>query len=253
MKITNQFQPKTTKLDWLWRILIAIVILGAGDNLHAQKITIENKIDLEFLNDTNKKGTSRSVLQNLAHNKSQNKVCYLSNKWRKADVYFMEDDLLVRNLPIRVDIKRNEIEFQQDGVLKAIASYRIKAIRFTDTKDVIISEKLIGVQNRGFYRVLLENNYSLLCKYDIKVKKANYNVALAVGNKDASYIKDEKYFVYRNHTLIKLEKSKKKLKQHFSKQKDIYNFIKNNKLNPHKEDQLIDLVNFINENKLEIN
>jgi hypothetical protein len=81
----------------------------------------------------------------------------------------------------------------------------------------------------------------------------NYNVQLDAGTKSSKVVKEQSYFVFNDLGIVKLARTKNKLKKQLTKQIEVFNFIDENKINPKKETNLISLVNFLNKNHLMMN
>lgn len=192
-------------------------------------------------------------LLKLTVKKSQVGTVYLCEDWKKADIYMVTDSSVIKGLETRIDLQRNELEIRFKGEVKVLPSYRIRNVVFIESKELYVTENILKSSQRGFYKVLVEDDNSLLCRYDIKIQSSNYNVQLDVGQKSSKIIKIHNYFVYGGTNLIELGKTKGKLKNQFNEQPKLFNFIKENKINPKKEESLISFVGFLNANHLNAN
>ena len=112
--------------------------------------------------------------------------------------------------------------------------------------DVFITKDALGKgQPDGFFKVIYNEKSSLLCHYTTKIKKSNYNEAMAVGNKDDEIVVTTKYYAYIDKQLVELETTRKKLVKQFQDKPEIVNYIMENKINPKNENMLVQLIEFI--------
>ena len=185
--------------------------------------------------------------------KSQIGSYYLNEEWRKADIYMVIDSSIVRDIETRIDLRSNELEVKYKGDIKVLPSFRIRSVMFTEANSLFVTETFLKSSQKGFYEVLVDDENSLLRKYDTKLQPSNYNIQLDAGNKSSKIIKQQSYFVFNDLGIVKLAKTKSKLKKQLIKQTEVFNFIDENKINPKKEQNLISLVNFLNKNHLVVN
>jgi hypothetical protein len=190
---------------------------------------------------------------NLRVKKSQIGSFYLCEDWKKADIYMVTDSFIIKGMETRIDLQKNELEIKYKGEVKVLPSYRIRSIVFTDNEEVYVTENLLESTEKGFYKILIDDDNSLLCRYNTKIQPSNYNIQLDAGQKSSKIIKEQSYFVYKGTSLIELEKTKSKLKKQFNENPKLYDFINLNKINPKKEESLISFVSFLNENHLNVN
>ncbi len=185
--------------------------------------------------------------------KSQIGSYYLNEEWKKADIYMVMDSSVVRDMETRIDLRTNELEIKYKGEVKVLPSFRIRSVVFTKDKSLFVTETLLKSSQKGFYEVLVDDDNTLLRKYDTKLMSPNYNVQLDAGSKSSKVVKEQSYFVFNDLGIVKLAKTKNKLKKQLNKQTEVFNFIDENKINPKKEVNLISLVNFLNKNHLMMN
>lgn len=190
---------------------------------------------------------------NLRAKKSQIGTLYLYQDWKKADIYMVTDSSVIKGMETRIDLQRDELEIKYKGEVKVLPSYRVKSIIFTDNKELYVTANLLRTTKKGFYKVLVEDVNSLLCRYNSRVLPSNYNIQFNTGPKSSTLIKEQSYFVYKGTSLIELGKTKSKLKKQFNEQPKLYDFINQNSVNPKKEKSLMSFVGFLNENHLNAN
>ena len=163
------------------------------------------------------------------------------------------DSSIVRGLETRIDLRTSELEIKYKGEIKVLPSFRVRSVVFTKDKSLFVTETLLKSNTKGFYEVLVDDENTLLRKYDTKLMSPSYNVQLDAGSKSSKVVKEQSYFVFNDLGIVKLAKTKNKLKKQLNKQKEVFNFIDENKINPKKETNLISLVNFLNKNHLMMN
>ncbi|PKQ60482.1 hypothetical protein BZG02_19205 [Labilibaculum filiforme] len=185
--------------------------------------------------------------------KSQIGTFYLCEDWKKADIYLIADSSVIKGMETRIDLQKNELEIKYKGEVKVLPRYRVKSIIFTDGEEQFVTDIFLKLTEQGFYKVIIDDDNSLLCRYDAKLQASNYNVQLDVGQKSSRVIKEKSYFVYKGTSLIELGKTKSKLKKQFNEQAELYDFILKNKINPKNEQSLISFIDFLNENHLNVN
>lgn len=190
---------------------------------------------------------------NLRTKKSQIGTFYLCEDWKKADIYMGADSSVIKGMETRIDLRRNELEIKYKGEVKVLPSYRVRSIVFTDSEELYITENFLKSTEKGFYKVLIDDDSSLLCRYNTRIQASNYNIQLDAGQKSSKVIKEQSYFVYKGTSLIELGKTKSRLKKQFNEQPKLFNFIMENKINPKKEESLISFVEFLNTNHLNAN
>ena len=188
----------------------------------------------------------------LRHKSSLSGTCYLNESWMKSDIYMIIDSAIVKGLETRIDLSRNELEIKYKGEIKVLPSYQINRLIINDNGELFVTENILQTSEKGFYKVLIDDENSLLCKFETKIKPSTYNIQLDAGNKSDKIIKEKYYFLRNEGKLIKLERSKSKLKKQFINQTEIYNFVCENKINPKKEESLILLIEFMNKNHLKL-
>jgi len=180
--------------------------------------------------------------------KSSNEL-YLDESWEEIVVSINESDKNYK-YPARIDILNDRVELKDSGTLKVIQGQFIKylLIKRPGQKDrfIIRNGMFENPANHpsGFYEVLTEGNINLLRLYGFVRLEPSYNPALDVGNKSAQIRQNEEMFIMKNNLVQELP----------SRKKDIYSLLgesagkvaQENKLNPKREDELIQLIRLLN-------
>jgi hypothetical protein len=228
--------------------LVAVFLL-LNFSSHAQ----DRRRDLTYYSTLAKK-VDNTNLGVFGHKKKMVGTCYWDEQWRKANILLVMDSILIGNVETRIDVRRNEIEVKYKGEIKAIPSYRVNFVQFLDNNDAFITENVLKVSQKGFYSVIVDDKNSLICGSEIEIVKANYNIALGVGNKHDTMVKKDKYFVYSHKgSMIEIALSKSKIRKQFRDVPLLYDYLKKNKINPKDKDQLVQFIDFINKNNVDLN
>jgi len=171
---------------------------------------------------------------------------YLDTNWKKSDVYLVMDSLILKNIYTRLDVRNNVLEIKYKNQVKILPTFRIRSVIYSEANDLFITEFVLKSAEKGFYKVVIDDNNSLLCRYNAKIKTANYNVTLDTGKRDNHIVKDVSYYLFNQEKLMKLEQSKKKIKKQFAFNKDLEGYLISKKVNPKKESNLVQFVNYLN-------
>jgi hypothetical protein len=144
---------------------------------------------------------------------------YFDTKWKIGSVMLYGKDKLIERYPIRYDIYTNELDIKTGQQVKVIAGNKIKSFSWIDssyTEPVYFvnahdfrNEE--GTPFSGFFQVLVDGPLPLLCKTDIVVRKADYNVQMNVGSKDDKILKKEKYYYLKDGKALEVPAGKKKM------------------------------------------
>ena len=148
---------------------------------------------------------------------------------------------------IRYNIYEDEIEFIKENSIYYLVREVGRRIYFLDSKFIYKVYRLDGA-NR-YFRVHEEGKYSLLAKQKVrriepKVARSGYDRA-----KPGNYrrIKDEYYLALDNNSVQKLPKNKKEFIEVFGdKSEIIQSFMKQNKLNHRRLDDLKKIIQYYN-------
>lgn len=170
---------------------------------------------------------------------------YLNEEWENADIVLSHDDLLVRDILVKIDVSNNWIEVKREGEIFLLYIDDTHSLFFKNSNTAFITGNGIAENSpEGFYEVLYNEKSSLFCHYSTSIKKATYIPAFNVGEKDDKIIIEKKYYAFLNNQLIELEKNKKKLIQQFHSNNEIITFIKQNNINPKNEQDLIKFIKY---------
>jgi hypothetical protein len=171
---------------------------------------------------------------------------YISDEWQLSDILTTIDSIPINNVLIKIDVFNNVIEIKDADIIKILPANQTKYFKLKDKNEYFITTNVLGdfILN-GFSKVIFNGKITLLTNYSAKVKEAKYNEALAVGNRDDELIIVKSYYFFMNNNLLKTETTKKRLMKQFADNPKIQLFIKENKISPKDEKDLIYLVKFI--------
>ncbi len=171
---------------------------------------------------------------------------YIFDEWQAADIYLANDSGVFQNVLIKLDVLYNAVEIKDIVETKVLPAYRVKYLKITNNNDIYITRNALGdFLINGFSKIIYNGKASLLCNYAGKIKEAKYNEALAVGNRDDELIIVKKYYFFIKNELILVEKNKRKFIKSFSNNPKIQEFIKEKKISPKDENDLIKLITYI--------
>jgi len=177
---------------------------------------------------------------------------YLNENWAKTDIFLKNDSTVLRDIHTRIDLRNNVLEIKTKKDTLVLPTYRIKSLLYKESSDVFVTENWVKSPTKGFFRVLVDDKYALLCHPKVKVEPSDFNIITNTGSKDDKIIQQEFYYLFTDDTLIKIEKSKGKFKKQFGKSDKVAQFLSQQKVKPRNKFFLIDLVNFLNAENIEI-
>ncbi len=171
---------------------------------------------------------------------------YISEEWQLSDIMTTIDSIPINNVLIKIDVFNNVIEIKDADKIKILPANQTQYFKLKEKNEYYITSNVLGnfILN-GFSKVIFNGKITLLSNYSAKVKEAKYNEALAVGNRDDELIIVKNYYFFMKNNLLKTESTKKRLMKQFADNPKIQTFIKENKISPKDEKDLINLVKFI--------
>ena len=171
---------------------------------------------------------------------------FVDADWQIGDIVVIENKSEIAGVPVRIDAKFNLIEINVDGVVKVLHSSNTYSLALRTSKEVFVSNKTLGIaEPEGFYKVVYNKKSSLLCHYSTKVVPGSYNAVLDAGIKEDKMLVEQTYYLFKDGKLTRLEKNRKKLIKQFNDQPNITEFIKEQRITPKYEEDLVKLIGFI--------
>jgi len=148
---------------------------------------------------------------------------------------------------VRYNIYEDEIEFIKDNSIYYLVKEVGRRIRFVETKELYRVFKLDEEPN--FFKVHVEDKHSLLAKQRVRYIEPRKALSGYDRAKPANYrrMKDELYLALENRNLIKLSRDKKEFLEVFGNKSETMNtFMRQNKLNFRKIEDLKKIIQYFN-------
>jgi hypothetical protein len=226
------------------------VLLGTISHGYAQAVVPPNiraTYTIDALTDTDRMG-----LQDMVYGipMEPGKVIgdtYLETHWKTANILLYEKEQLIKNYPVRYDIRLDEVEVKSRDGVKVLKGTKIKSFVWIDSvsrvRSYFINAKDFknesNVPYTGFFQVLVDGSLPLLKKTLIEIKKADYNIQMNVGSHDDKILKKTEYYTLIDNQVVELPSGKKKLIAMFpDKVEAVEKFIKDSDLTVSREDHL---------------
>jgi hypothetical protein len=178
---------------------------------------------------------------------------YLDKKWNKTTLLIYENEHLLEGFLTRFDIESSNFEIKVNDGVRVLESKKVKSAIWIDSlsgkphyflnaKNYLINDTpLIGL-----LEVLSDGNYPLFKRVMTYMLKANYNVALAVGDKNDEIVRKEIYYFSEGNKLMEIKRKKELLGYFKDRSSDLESFISKNKLSVSKPDDLVTIFTYIN-------
>jgi hypothetical protein len=201
------------------------------------------------LNPFGKKANIGTTIREVKYESSLKGTSYLYKDWVLSDIVFSEDGSVMKDQLTKLDIKDNLLEIKDNDQVKVFNANQVYSVVLKLNTDTFITKNTINVEEPdGFFKILYNTYSSLLCHYSTEIKKANYNVTLDVGDRDDEIVLHKTYYAFIEGNLIKIENTRRKLLKQFLSDEKIKTFISENKIDPKKEEDIIELLRFYDTN-----
>jgi len=175
----------------------------------------------------------------------------LNEDFIKSNIILKNDTVVYKDVPVRVNVYENALEVKYKGEIKYLPVHKIEKVEFQNQGFSYLTNNTINTDApEGFYKILYKKQSVLLCHYGYKIKEANYNVQMDVGEKDDKIIVTKDYYVVLNNQLIKLENNRRKLIKQLGNSEAIEDFIKKQKINPKDEQDMIKFLDYYDSAKI---
>ncbi|WP_372644185.1 hypothetical protein [Ancylomarina sp.] len=248
--ISEKYYRLSKSILFIYRVFLILTFFISTLSLSAQEkvIVVGGTSAAPF-----SRGVSKtSKINEIAYQKRLLGSFYLDDDWAETDIYLMNDSIVLRDLNTRIDLSNNVLEIKTKEDTLVLPTYRIKRILLKETAKVFVTENIVKSSTNGFYQIIVDGKYSLLCQPKVKVERADFNIITNSGSRDDKIIQQEYFYLFVDGNLIKLEKSKGKFKKQFKNNKEIEMYCSQQKVKPKDKAFLIELVKFINEEKLDL-
>jgi hypothetical protein len=189
-------------------------------------------------------GIKSTAGKNLTYDEIQG-TPYLDKVFYKAKVAASYEEV-----PIRYNSYKDEIEFQKDGkTLVLPKDNKFARIEIKSPKQIFV---LLDTKDdsSGYFIELANGKNSLYKKIKTIFRDAVPASNSYASDKPAQFkIQEPVYYIKTESIFIKKPKNQKEILEQFPDKKEILNtFFKSNKIKFDKDDDLIKLVNFLNQN-----
>ena len=174
----------------------------------------------------------------------------------------LEDILIFRNgidrpilLKGNIDFMSNNVDFDLLGQKHMIPLENVDSVLMgvipNDLKNMVVEKYVNGnrLDNDSdyFLHLLVDGKVKLYKRTKVKIRRANYNKALDIGNKKESYQVKFEYFIFtENGELLEVPKKSKSFLKIIAPYKGAASFYKREKLSNKKEEDLESLITYIN-------
>jgi len=240
--------------------LFCLVLLMYGmipRNLHAQPgsatpSNVRAVNTIERLTDSNGLGTNELMFGIPLPDGRIIGDTYLEKDWRVSVLYLYDGNTVIKNYPVRYDIKEDQFEVKTDAGIKGLSGQSV--VRFTcvdsprgKTATYVNAKEYVdaGSRPQGFFEILVDGKIPLLKRESIVVKKADYNVQLSIGSRDDKILKKSSYYYANSSRISPLPGNRKKLQKVFGGQSsEVGQFIDRNALSVREERDLIEIFHF---------
>ncbi len=186
----------------------------------------------------------------LSKNEDQ-RESYVSNDWNQGSIVLLTGDT-IQNYPLKYNLLTRNIEVKTERTVKVVPIGDVQQFNWLDNDQRLTfingsGYTTGGTPAEGYYQVLTEGTLNLFKKHHLTVQKANYRPELDVGSTENRLVKTVKYFVATGKNLQEL-KNNKKIFDYFRQHRPaVKKFTKREGLNPKREDDLIAIVQYYNE------
>ena len=179
---------------------------------------------------------------------------YLDEDWRNGDI-LLKSGILIQNQMIRYDLEYDMLEVKIPDQVKIIPLRKLESYVTFGTPDnnllFVNCERYSfedGTPLSGICQVLDTGYYGGIMKFTYNLKEADYIPALDMGSKSHEIVLKSHIFLSKNKTIYKIPVKKKNFYNFYiNPQVDIKLFMKKNKLNHRKPEDLVKVLHFINE------
>jgi hypothetical protein len=166
--------------------------------------------------------------------------------WQHAQIVFKNGDV-IPDLMVRYNELTNQMLYQDKNKTYIIGAPNNIARIDLPGKVFSYGEFLKGNKmDRGYYQVLEAGKMNLLVKYEIEMKRSNYNVALDIGEKTNKLLLHESLCLQMDDRILPLQKKSKPLDFFSGKEKEISEYMNREKLSFSKKEDLKKAVAFYN-------
>ncbi len=233
------------ELQTLKKILLTCMISVFTYGLSAQgNVVVGGTASVPF-----SRGASKtSKIKEIAYQKKLVGSFYLNDEWALTDVFLNNDNMVIRDIKTRIDLRNRVLEIKTKDDTLVLPTYRIKKFLIKESATLFVTENVVKSSTKGFYQVVVDDEFTLLSHPDVKITPSDYNIITNTGSRDDKIIKKESFYLFSDGSLMLLNRSRSKFKKQFSENERAIEFFGKHKVKPKKMMYLLDFVNYLNVN-----
>jgi len=176
---------------------------------------------------------------------------YENTSFKTSDIHFTSGSIK-NDVSVRLNLHESNLEFMKDSELFILTNINhVKKITFPDKEIVFINRE---GNLKGFYEIKLSGRNMLVSSLKVDFKEAVNASNSYIDNIEAAFIKEkEKRYILMESGELLIFKNKKEFNDKYDDAySDMVSFVKLNKLNPTKYNDLVQILNFINSNASDV-
>jgi len=174
---------------------------------------------------------------------------YYTSEFHKSDIHF-SNGKVYKNIHVRFNLYEKVLEFKRgDQWYKLTNAVQIDKI-ILEGEEFKLIENSAKLYDNGFYEVELNGEYKVLRQMSVSFREAKVASSRYVETVEAEFVREkDKYYLSLKGGDIVSFKNRKSFEKIFDEENpELINFVKRNKLNPSKVDDLKKIASFLNEN-----
>lgn len=179
---------------------------------------------------------------------------FINENWYRGDV-ILKKGYVIKNQLVRYDMNTNVLEVKIPNQIKIIPLYDLKEYKVTEEengeKTYLNCDKFMFSDNThmaGICRMLIDDQYGLIDKFSYTFKEAYYVPQLDMGSKtDKIIIKATRYLIKNQIAYPVPHKKKSFIKLFGSISDQVAVYMKENRLNHRKDNQLMAIIKYVNQ------
>jgi hypothetical protein len=174
---------------------------------------------------------------------------YLYDDWSTGKVV-LPSGIEFTQFPMKFDLKNNLIELQVGSSIKILPvdhckSFEMNRVPFTQVFQNASTTALQTIS--GAVEELAKGKVLLYSQPYVEIIKANYNVAMDVGNRNDRYLKKEKLLLVSNGEIHDITKAGRKILTYLHDHADsIEKFVEEKQLSYKNKDDVVAIIQFYN-------
>ncbi len=180
---------------------------------------------------------------------------YLNEDFKQSRFELASSTKVYDNLMIRYDLRSNLIEINYTDGIRGLDGNKVKYFELASggLYSKYLNSNQIKAEGEAlpknmFVSVMVTGKYPLYSYSKLSIKKADYNVALNVGNRNDQIIKKPAYFTVVDGKAIELDKGKNSniFELAPEKEAELKAYAKENKINLREAEDFVAIINKLN-------